>query len=559
MTTRSGTSYKDMTEQQTHAEGTSTEGLTTLGTTLPELTSLTDMVRVMIEDRERREREIALERERREKEIAEERERQEQQRAEERHRYTQESEKRMQEMHKQMERLQQFVVEQSTAVKERARNDIEPVRLTRLAENDDIEAYLTTFERIMVAHEVKKEHWSFKLAPQLTGKAQQAYAALAPEDVGSYDAVKTAILRRYNINEETYRQRFRKMRPKELLTRLKDLATRWTKECTSQEELLDVMLKEQFLMILPEAVRISVIEQNPKNSEEASKFAHSYIQACSTSIAHKGSGSGSKTSAPTTKCPRCDKYGHWARDCPKPRYPDGQTTGTRTTTTEESGQRRNQPPTGPGSNRPPFDVRTVRCYNCNERGHYSSSCPKRSLYCEQARDGVPGHDRAHRHGIVNGVYCPDILIDTGATQTLVHSKLVTDEDILDDEVTIKCAHGDTVAYPLAAVKINIAGKNIVTTAAVSKTLPASVLLGWDIPEFLTYVTEITPQERPEEEALAVVTRRQRKELQNQTEQEEARSQATPTQIELAPVVPAPETTDNDLAEMDDSLFLSHTP
>ena len=345
--------------------------------------------------RERREREIAEERERHEQERAEERERLEQQRAEERRRYTEESEKRMQEMHTQMEKLQQFVVEQSTAVTARARNDIEPVKLTRLAENDDIEAYLTTFERIMVAHEVKKERWSFKLAPQLTGKAQQAYAALAPEEVGNYDAVKTAILRRYNINEETYRQRFRRIKPKEgespqeLLTRLKDLATHWTKECASQEELLDVILKEQFLTILPEAVRVAVVERNPKNSEEASKFAQSYIQARSTSIVHKGPGTGPKTLAPTTKCPRCDKHGHWARDCPNPRYTGGQGTGARSTTTGESGQRRNQFSTGSGDSRPPFSIQNVKCYNCNERGHYSSSCPKRSLYCEQARQGIP--------------------------------------------------------------------------------------------------------------------------------------------------------------------------
>ena len=37
----------------------------------------------------------------------------------------------------------------------------------------------------MEAHEVHKDRWSFKLAPQLTGKAQQAYAALSPEDEDS--------------------------------------------------------------------------------------------------------------------------------------------------------------------------------------------------------------------------------------------------------------------------------------------------------------------------------------------------------------------------------------
>ena len=78
---------------------------------------------------------------------------------------------------------------------------------------------------------------------------------------------------------------------------------------------------------------------------------------------------------------------------------------------------------------------------------------------------------------INGVYCTDILVDTGAAQTLVPRDLVTDDNILDGEVTIRCAHGDTASYPLAAVKINIGGKDIITTAGISSTLPASALLG----------------------------------------------------------------------------------
>ena len=52
------------------------------------------------------------------------------------------------------------------------------VKLTKLGATDDIEAYLTTFERMMVAYKVPKERWAFMLASQLTGKAQQAYAAM---------------------------------------------------------------------------------------------------------------------------------------------------------------------------------------------------------------------------------------------------------------------------------------------------------------------------------------------------------------------------------------------
>ena len=135
------------------------------------------------------------------------------------------------------------------SVATRGRNTAESIKLTKLTNEENMESYLTTFERIMAANEVSRERWSFQLAPQLTGKAQQAYAALPPpppEDAKNYDSVKEAIVRWYDINEETYCQRFRKLRPREgespqeLITRLKDLATRWARESKSRDELLDL-------------------------------------------------------------------------------------------------------------------------------------------------------------------------------------------------------------------------------------------------------------------------------------------------------------------------------
>lgn len=45
-----------------------------------------------------------------------------------------------------------------------------------------------------------------RLSPQLTGKAQQVYAAMPTMDASQYDDAKVAVLRRYNINVETYHQ-----------------------------------------------------------------------------------------------------------------------------------------------------------------------------------------------------------------------------------------------------------------------------------------------------------------------------------------------------------------
>ena len=97
--------------------------------------------------------------------------------------------------------LQNLVTGHTTATDPTRRTHAESIKLTRLGENDDVEAYITMFERIM---EVDRERWPFQLAPQLTGKAQQAYAALTPDDAKDYNVVRRAILRRYSINEETY-------------------------------------------------------------------------------------------------------------------------------------------------------------------------------------------------------------------------------------------------------------------------------------------------------------------------------------------------------------------
>ena len=51
-----------------------------------------------------------------------------------------------------------------------------------------------------------------------------------------------------------------------------------------------------------------------------------------------------------------------------------------------------------------------------------------------------------------------------------------------EPVTLRCAHGDTVLYPLAEVNISVGGLAFVVRAAPSETMPVSVLLGTDVPE-----------------------------------------------------------------------------
>ena len=84
--------------------------------------------------------------------------------------------------------------------------------LQKFTPDDDIEHFLVVFERIARQQKWAEEMWATQLAGLLTGKAMAAYAALSSEDANDYSKVKEAILRQYDVNEESRRRKFRKDR-----------------------------------------------------------------------------------------------------------------------------------------------------------------------------------------------------------------------------------------------------------------------------------------------------------------------------------------------------------
>ena len=106
------------------------------------------------------------------------------------------------------------------------------------------------------------------------------------------------------------------------------------------------------------------------------------------------------------------------------------------------------------------------------------------------------------------------MLDTGASRTLVREDLVPPQAIREgSSVTIRCAHGHTVTYPLAQISISVGSQQAMTvTVAISRTLPASVLLGRDVlklKELILGNREEQPPQDPEP-VLAVTTRAEAK-------------------------------------------------
>ena len=200
----------------------------------------------------------------------------------------------------------------------------ESLKLTKLSESEDVEAFLTAFERAVEAHGVDEDKWAVFLAPQLTGKALLAYAAMGNEDAKKYEQVKEAIFRRYDINEETYRRRFRSATwrtneaPVEMLTRITDLAGKWLKSSETREKVIDSIVREQFINVLPEEARIWVKERKPKTSKEAGTLAEDFRQARKETW-ESAAGKFSK------RCHICKMMGHLARDCTQRKQTESKT------------------------------------------------------------------------------------------------------------------------------------------------------------------------------------------------------------------------------------------
>ena len=73
----------------------------------------------------------------------------------------------------------------------------------------DVDKYFPHFERVATSLKWPKEIWTLLLQCVLVGRAEDNYASLSVEQSMSYDAVKAAILRAYELVPEAYRQRFR--------------------------------------------------------------------------------------------------------------------------------------------------------------------------------------------------------------------------------------------------------------------------------------------------------------------------------------------------------------
>nr|XP_008122196.1 PREDICTED: SCAN domain-containing protein 3-like [Anolis carolinensis] len=149
---------------------------------------------------------------------------------------------------------------------------------------DDAKAFLASFEQVAEACRWPKDEWVTRLMPALSGDAEQAFLKLPARHREDYAVVKAAILRGDTLSREKIRQHFRQFcyreseGPRGAYIRLQELCSQWLKfKHHSKEQILELLILEQLLTILPPQIQNWVRERGPETCSQAVALAEDFL------------------------------------------------------------------------------------------------------------------------------------------------------------------------------------------------------------------------------------------------------------------------------------------
>ena len=418
--------------------------------------------------------------------------------------------------------------ERSVNVSRSAYNGERDIKLIALKDDDDIDIYLRTFEKIATTNKWVKDQWVIRLVPALTGKAREAYVSLSAEDTTNYDKLKQAIFQRYKLNAETYRKKFRASSRKpdetytEWVTRMTDLFQRWAEaeKAESVDQIKQIMLKEQAFDKMPRDLSLWIREKQPDTVVKLGELADEY-----TAIrgGHQNLNAHANVFKPYQK--------------PIPQQNNSTTSAPRPNTTMRS--------------------KFTKCFNCHKFGHFAAECraPKSKptggvFWCNSQQvhnsEVIPRHGKTllkpyETFGTLNGRKVL-ILRDTGCTHSVANENIVPLSAYTKRVVNLTGIEGQTRSLPVAHVFVDCEYFKGWLDIAVHPTIERELLLGNEIGDAwersLSCKTNIPQQDSQElkEESALIITRSKQKMLdkQKEYEKEEAKNSGVLSKtIELA--------------------------
>ncbi|XP_064486070.1 uncharacterized protein LOC135398614 [Ornithodoros turicata] len=153
---------------------------------------------------------------------------------------------------------------------------------------DDLDAYLIRFEKVAEGQNWARDQWASALSLCLTGEALSVYSRMAPTDCVDYCKVKQALLQRFRLTEDGFREKFRDSAPKDgetvaqYIARLDNYWERWielSKTTKEYNEVKELLLKEQLYAHTDDKLTLYLRERKGETLKELVNRAEQYVEA----------------------------------------------------------------------------------------------------------------------------------------------------------------------------------------------------------------------------------------------------------------------------------------
>ncbi|XP_060547182.1 uncharacterized protein LOC117662638 [Pantherophis guttatus] len=151
---------------------------------------------------------------------------------------------------------------------------------------EDPKAFLASFEQVATACHWPSGEWVAQLLPALYGEAEEAFQSLDTIHQEDYENVKAAILRGDAVKSEVQRQRFRQFYcqevedPRKVQSHLQELCHQWLKpESHTKDQILELLILEQFLASLPPKLQDWVQSKRPQTSSQAVALMENFLRS----------------------------------------------------------------------------------------------------------------------------------------------------------------------------------------------------------------------------------------------------------------------------------------
>uniref|UniRef100_H3AB07 SCAN box domain-containing protein n=1 Tax=Latimeria chalumnae TaxID=7897 RepID=H3AB07_LATCH len=326
--------------------------------------------------------------------------------------------------------------------------------LQKMTPEDDVEAYLLTFERCAEWEGWPREQWAGIVALFLMGEAQKAYFDLEPEAATDYFLLKVEILARAGVTPTVRAQRFHTWAyqadkaPRSQMFDLIHLTQWWLQpDMNSPARIVELVVMDCYLRALPLELRKWVGQGNPANAQEL--IALMERQVATKELV--------KTTTTTMT--------QWSPG--RPLGPKKDLSSGKTMLGKGGTEER---------------YVTAKGLLCNEPGHIAIQFPinDEPMQCDLGEYTKCQSNVIHLTGNHIKISGKEViaLIDSGSAVTLISATLIKPSQLNHVQKRgITCVHGDISYYPTTLVKMEVQGNTYEVEVGVVPKLPHLAIIG----------------------------------------------------------------------------------